>query len=50
MTTTLVYGLAIAGKSVARELVARGQSVVLADDSTDQLEIETHELFAAELG
>lgn len=50
MTTTLVYGLAIAGKSVARELVARGQSVLLADDSTDQLDIETHEVFAAELG
>lgn len=32
MTTTLVYGLAVAGRAVANELVLRGEKVVLADD------------------
>lgn len=50
MTTTLVYGLAIAGRAVAKELVARGQSVVLADDSTDESAIAAHNQFAKELG
>ena len=50
MTTTLVYGLAIAGRAVAKELVARGQSVVLADDSNDDAAISTHNQLASELG
>lgn len=32
MTTTLVYGLAIAGRAVASELVLRGEKVILVDD------------------
>lgn len=32
MTTTLVYGLAIAGRAVASELVSRGEKVILVDD------------------
>ncbi|NDD72172.1 MAG: UDP-N-acetylmuramoyl-L-alanine--D-glutamate ligase [Actinobacteria bacterium] len=32
MTTTLVYGLAVAGRAVANELVLRGEKVILADD------------------
>ena len=50
MTTTLVYGLAIAGRAVAKELVARGQSVVLADDSNDAAAISAHNQLAKELG
>jgi UDP-N-acetylmuramoylalanine--D-glutamate ligase len=50
MTTTLVYGLAVAGRAVAKELVARGQSVVLADDSTDDAAIAAHNQLASELG
>ena len=50
MTTTLVYGLAIAGRAVAKELVARGQSVVLADDSNDDAAISAHNQLANELG
>jgi UDP-N-acetylmuramoylalanine--D-glutamate ligase len=50
MTTTLVYGLAIAGRAVAKELVARGQSVVLADDSPDDAAISAHNQLAIELG
>ncbi|CAB4533165.1 unannotated protein [freshwater metagenome] len=50
MTTTLVYGLAIAGRAVAKELVARGQSVVLADDSNDDADISAHNQLANELG
>jgi UDP-N-acetylmuramoylalanine--D-glutamate ligase len=49
MTTTLVYGLAVAGRAVAKELVARGQSVVLADDSTDDVAIAAHNQLASEL-
>ena len=49
MTTTLVYGLAVAGRAVAKELVARGQSVVLADDSTDDAAIAAHNQLASEL-
>lgn len=36
MTATLVYGLAIAGRAVASELVARGEHVVLADDMSSE--------------
>ena len=50
MTTTLVYGLAIAGRAVAKELVARGQRVVLADDSNKDSAIAAHNKFAHELG
>ena len=50
MTTTLVYGLAIAGRAVAKELVSRGQCVVLADDSIEDSAIEAHNTFAHELG
>ena len=32
MTTTLVYGLAVAGRAVASELVSRGEKVILVDD------------------
>ena len=49
MTTTLVYGLAVAGRAVAKELVALGQSVVLADDSTDDVAIAAHNQLASEL-
>lgn len=50
MTTTLVYGLAIAGRAVAKELVARGQCVLLADDSKEDSAIAAHNQFADELG
>ncbi len=50
MTTTLVYGLAIAGRAVAKELVARGQCVVLADDSNSDSAIASHSQFADEIG
>lgn len=50
MTATLVYGLAIAGRAVAKELVARGQKVVLADDSTDASAVLAHKVLAEELG
>ncbi len=43
--TTLVFGLAVAGQAVARELVKRGESVVLADDSVSDL----HRAFAQEI-
>ena len=43
---TLVFGLAVAGQAVARELVKRGESVVLADDN----ESESHRVFAEEIG
>ena len=46
MTRVLVYGLGIAGTSVARALVARGSEVVLADDQLSQ----RHELLGKELG
>ena len=42
---TLVFGLAVAGQAVARELVKRGESVVLADDSVSDL----HRAFAQEI-
>ena len=42
---TLVFGLAVAGQAVARELVKRGESVVLADDSVSYL----HRAFAQEI-
>ena len=42
---TLVFGLAVAGQAVARELVKRGESVVLADDSVSNL----HRAFAQEI-
>ena len=44
--TTLVYGLAVAGRSTAKFLAARGKPLLLADDrvSTDNAE------FAASLG
>ena len=32
MTTTLVYGLAVAGQAVATELISRGEKVILVDD------------------
>jgi len=43
---TLVYGLAIAGEAVARELVRRNQRVVLADDKLTA----AHQKLASELG
>ncbi len=43
---TLVYGLAIAGEAVARELVRRGERVVLADDKPTS----AHQKLASELG
>ena len=45
MTTTLVYGLAIAGRAVATELVARGENVILCDDIENQI----HDSFAKTL-
>ena len=45
MTTTLVYGLAVAGRAVASELVLRGESVILVDD----LESESTAEFARQL-
>lgn len=50
MTTTLVYGLAISGQAVARELAARGDSLILADDSIDGSAIESHRSLATEIG
>ena len=44
--STLVYGLAIAGEAVARELVRRGEKVVLADDKVTS----EHQRLASELG
>lgn len=44
--STLVYGLAIAGEAVARELVRRGERVVLADDAPTS----AHQKLASELG
>ena len=38
MTRVLVYGLGIAGTSVARALVSRGHEVVLADDHLSRRE------------
>jgi UDP-N-acetylmuramoylalanine--D-glutamate ligase len=46
MTRVLVYGLGIAGTSVARALVARGHEVVLADDQLTR----QHELLGKEIG
>jgi len=40
MTTTLVYGLAVAGRAVADELVSRGETVLLADDRREDSHIE----------
>ena len=45
MTTTLVYGLAIAGRAVATELVLRGEKVILVDDLQTDSSLE----FAASL-
>ena len=45
MTTTLVYGLAVAGRAVASELVSRGEKVILVDD----LESESNSEFARSL-
>ncbi|MFM8851940.1 MAG: hypothetical protein ACKOGL_01875, partial [Acidimicrobiaceae bacterium] len=45
MTTTLVYGLAIAGRAVASELVSRGEKVILVDD----LDSSSHSEFARRL-
>jgi UDP-N-acetylmuramoylalanine--D-glutamate ligase len=44
--STLVFGLAIAGQAVARELVRRGESVVLADDAVSNL----HQAFSKQIG
>jgi UDP-N-acetylmuramoylalanine--D-glutamate ligase len=44
--STLVFGLAVAGQAVARELVMRGESVVLADDSVSDL----HQAFSNQIG
>ena len=44
--TTLVFGLAVAGQAVARELVKRGERVVLADDQVS----DQHRQFANEIG
>ena len=44
--TTLVFGLAVAGQAVARELIKRGEKVVLADDSVSDL----HRAFSEEIG
>ena len=44
--STLVFGLAIAGQAVARELVRRGESVVLADDAVSDL----HQSFSKQIG
>lgn len=44
--STLVFGLAIAGQAVARELVRRGESVVLADDAVTDL----HQAFSKQIG
>lgn len=43
---TLVFGLAVSGQAVARELAKRGANVVLADDSRS----EVHEAFSKEIG
>ena len=44
--STLVFGLAIAGQAVARELVRRRESVVLADDAVSDL----HQAFSKQIG
>ena len=44
--STLVFGLAIAGQAVARELVRRGESVVLADDAVSDF----HQAFSKQIG
>ncbi|NDF82965.1 MAG: hypothetical protein EB130_07380 [Actinobacteria bacterium] len=44
--TTLVFGLAVAGRSTARFLASRGESLVLADD---RVSVENAS-FAASLG
>jgi hypothetical protein len=46
MSRVLVYGLGIAGASVARALVARGNEVILADDQLSS----QHEQLGRELG
>ncbi|NQV97691.1 MAG: UDP-N-acetylmuramoyl-L-alanine--D-glutamate ligase [Acidimicrobiaceae bacterium] len=46
MSITLVYGLAIAGQAVARALFARGENIILADDSVS----DAHQSLARELG
>lgn len=46
MTRVLVYGLGIAGTSVARALASRGNEVVLTDDQLSH----QHELLGKELG
>ncbi|MEO5973885.1 MAG: UDP-N-acetylmuramoyl-L-alanine--D-glutamate ligase [Ilumatobacteraceae bacterium] len=46
MTSTMVYGLAVAGEAVARALVERGERVVLADDFINARHLQ----LAAELG
>lgn len=46
MSSTLVYGLAVAGEAVARALVERGERVVLADDFITA----KHQDLAVELG
>lgn len=45
MTTTLVYGLAIAGQAVATELVSRDEKVILVDD----LQTDSNSEFARNL-
>ena len=50
MTSTLVYGLAISGQAVARELATRGENIILADDSLDSEAIESHRSLANEIG
>ena len=45
MTVTLVYGLALAGRAVASELVSRGETVILVDDERN----DSHTQFANEL-
>ena len=44
--TTLVYGLAVAGRSTAQFLASRGEPLVLADDRVSP----AHAEFAASLG
>lgn len=45
MTTTLVYGLAVAGQAVATELISRGEKVILVDD----LQTDSNSEFALSL-
>ena len=47
--TTLVYGLAVAGRSTARFLSSRGEQVVLADDRVSVEHREFAESIGAEL-